>query len=121
MSFLSKIGKILGVIGAVAGSLVGLPSLQALLSPKAQAVETKVVSELGAIGSLVSIIEGAFAALGKQNGTGADKLKAIVPQVAQIIQASELVAGKKLANEALFTQGVTAITSGVADVLNSVQ
>jgi len=41
--------------------------------------------------------------------------------VSQLIQQSELVAGKKIKNEELFIQGCTSITSGAADVLNSLE
>lgn len=121
MSFLTKLGLILAKVGSVAAELAGLPSLQALLSPRVAAVEGKVVSELGSIGALVSVVEGVFTAMGNQTGSGAQKLAAIVPQVAKVIQASELVASRKLKDETLFTKGVTDITSGVAEVLNSLE
>jgi hypothetical protein len=50
---------------------------------------------------------------------GPDKLKAAAPAVAQIVLTSSLVAGKKIANPALFQQGCTKVGDGVADILNS--
>jgi hypothetical protein len=52
-------------------------------------------------------------------GTGAQKLAASAPLVANILKTSELVSGKKIADEVLFMQGATDITSGMAKILNS--
>ena len=37
-----------------------------------------------------------------------------------IVLTSEAVSGKKIANEALFTQAITEITQGVVDLYNSI-
>jgi hypothetical protein len=52
-------------------------------------------------------------------GGGAAKLAAATPLVATIIKGSELVSGHKIANETLFIQGCTDLTSAVAEILNS--
>jgi hypothetical protein len=55
------------------------------------------------------------------NTPGPDKLKAASPLVAQIIHQSEMLAGKKIDDKVLFAAGVEKITSGMADILNSVK
>ena len=121
MTFLSKLGKVLATIVNIAGIAAGIgPILQGFLgsnasTSKAGAVVGTVVNDLTAIGQTVLSAE----TLIQGTGTGATKLAAATPLVAQIIQTSELVAGHKIANEALFIQGSQKITSGVADILNA--
>lgn len=119
MSFLKKLGL---TLVTVASDVLGLapfvsPLITGLLgsNPKAQAVASTVINDFSKVGQVVvqteAILQGA--------GNGAQKLQAATPLVAQIIKTSELLAGKKIANEALFIQGAQKITSGTADVLNS--
>ena len=51
--------------------------------------------------------------------SGQDKLKAATPAMAQLILKSDLMVGQKIKNPVLFEKGVASITSGFADVLNS--
>lgn len=53
-------------------------------------------------------------------GSGAAKLEAAIPLVSGIIKSSELVSGKKIADEAKFTLAVQEITQGVVDLLSSI-
>ena len=113
MSFLKKFGTVLlRIVGIVAGIA---PVLEQSLPQS-----TPVIDKLTQIGNMVLTAEGMFAALGLGK-TGADKLRAATPFVAQIIQASELLAGKKIKNEALFTAACAGITSNMADLLNSLE
>lgn len=114
MTFLSKLGSILAkVIGIVTG--IG-PIIQPFLgSGKAGTVATTAINDLTQIGQVVVTAE----ALIQGTGTGATKLAAATPLIAQIVQTSEMVSGKHIANEALFIQGCSKITGGTADVLNS--
>lgn len=121
MTFLSKLGKVLATIVNIAGIAAGIgPILGGFLGSKVSgAVSTvtgKIVNDLTAVGQTVLMAETMI----QGTGTGAMKLAAATPLVAQIIQTSELVAGHKIANEALFIQGSQKITSGVADILNSI-
>ncbi len=117
MNFLKKLGTILA---NVAGAAVGIgPIIQPFLgSGKAGQIETKAVNDLTSIGSLVVTIQAAFASV--PGATGAQKLQALVPLVANIVKTSEMVAGKKIADEARFTLGNQEIAQGVYDVLSSI-
>ena len=113
MTFLKKFGTVLlRIVGVVAGIA---PIVEQSLPQS-----TPIIDKLTQIGNMVLIAEGMFAGTATAT-TGADKLKAVTPFVAQIIQASELVAGKKIKNEVLFTSACTGIASNVADLLNSLE
>jgi hypothetical protein len=116
MTFLKKLGTILL---NVAGIAVGIgPLIGPLLgSGKAGAVTGTVVNDLTAIGTTVVQIETAFAAV--SGSTGAQKLQAAIPLVSNIIKTSEMVVGKKIANEALFTKACTEYAQATVDLLNS--
>lgn len=115
MSFLKKFGvAVLRIIGIVAGVA---PVIQQSLPQT-----TPILDKLTQVGNVILMVEGMFtAAFGPDNKTGADKLKAATPYVAQIIQSSEIMVGKKIKNEALFQQACTQITSSMADILNSIE
>jgi len=113
MTFLKKLGQILATAGAVAFGVY--PLIQPLLgSGKAKDITGEAVNDLSAIGQLVVMIETAL-----QGKPGPEKLAALLPLVENIVKTSELVSGKKIANDALFTQGVKEVSQGVVDILNS--
>ncbi len=112
-TFLGKLGKALAQGLAIAAG-VG-PIIEPFLGSKVQTAVTTGVNDLTSIGQLVATAE----AMIQAPGSGAAKLAAASPLVAQIISTSELVAGKKITNEALFTKACQEITGGVADLLNS--
>ena len=119
-TFLSKLGKVLGTVVNIAGIAAGVgPILQGFLgsagAAKAAVTVGTVTNDLTAIGGVVVQAE----AIIQTPGSGSAKLAAATPLVANIIQTSELLSGKKIANEALFIQGSQKITSGMADVLNA--
>lgn len=112
MTFLSKVGKFLsqGIL-----ALTGLsPLFSQWFGAKASATVTTITNDLTAIGGVVTNAE---ALLGPD--TGAAKLEAAAPLVANIVKTSELVSGHKIANQALFIQGCTDLTHAVAEILNS--
>jgi hypothetical protein len=76
-------------------------------------------SELGAIGNVITIVESTADAIG--NATGPAKAAAALPYVSSLIQASALMVGKQIADEAGFTSGSTMIIDGVVQILNSVK
>jgi hypothetical protein len=78
-----------------------------------------VTSELATIGNVVTIVESTAAALG--SGTGVSKLSAALPYVSSLIQASELMVGKQVSDEAGFEAGCTQVINGVVAILNSVK
>ena len=121
MTFLKKLGQIILKVGEVAAELAGAgPLVTQFLGSgsKVGATVTTVVSDLSQIGQLVTTIEAAFAAI--PNSTGAQKLQAAIPLVASVIKTSEIVSGKKIANDALFTQAVQEYVQATVDLLNSI-
>jgi hypothetical protein len=116
-SFLKNLGSsLVKVVGIASG--VG-PIIEPFLgSGKPATVATSVVNDLTSIGQVVLQTETAFAAVA--GSTGAQKLQAAIPLVSNIIKTSELVVGKKIANEALFTQACQEYTQATVDLLNSI-
>lgn len=118
MTWLKKAGQVLLQILKYAAGIMPMVTA-ALPTLGAPAKETDTLTKIG--GAVVTA-EAMITATSDPNAkTGALKLKAATPLVAQIIQASELLAGKKVKNEALFEQACTGITSNVADLLNSLE
>jgi hypothetical protein len=120
-SFVSVLKKIGEVIVDAAGILTGVGPLITNLIPAGSQANTVVgtaISDLTQIGSIVTTVESAFSAVTTAK-TGPLKLQAAAPLVSQIIQQSALVAGHPIANSTLFNQGVTEVTQGVVDILNS--
>lgn len=116
MTFLKKLGQVLLKIVGIA---VGIgPIVQPFLGSGVQPVVTQINNDLTAIGQVVVQIETAFAAVA--GSTGTQKLAAAIPLVGNIIRTSELVAGKKIANEAQFTLAIQEYTQATVDLLNSI-
>jgi hypothetical protein len=116
MSFLKKLGLILVNVATTAAGIG--PILAPLLGNKAGAVAGAVgvvANDLTAIGTVVVQIETAL-----HGKAGADKLAAAVALVGPIIRTSQLVTGKKIADEALLQKGIAEVTQGVVDILNSI-
>ena len=116
-SFLKNLGSSLVKVVAIASG-VG-PIIQPFLgSGKPATVAASVVNDLTSIGQVVLQIETAFAAV--TGSTGVQKLQAAIPLVSNIIKTSELVVGKKIANQVLFTQACQEYTQATVDLLNSI-
>lgn len=81
----------------------------------------KVSDTLTEVAKLVSIVEAVGAGLKNEGGlTGEQKLQGISGSVAQVVLQADFMIGNKIEDDALFQAGVTKITSGMADVLNSI-
>lgn len=116
MTFLSKLGLILAKgLSILTGASPLISLVLGSAHPQAQAEVQTVSQDLTQIGQVVVTAE----SLLQGTGNGATKLAASTPLVASIVKTSEMVSGHQIANESLFMQGCTKITSGVADVLNS--
>jgi len=115
MTFLKKLGSALAQGIALATGMWPLVSKFFGAGTAASQTANTVVNDLTAIGQVVVQAEAMF----QGSGTGASKLAAATPLVANIIKTSELVAGHKISNEAAFTAACQAITSDVANLLNS--
>jgi hypothetical protein len=110
MSFLSKLGQIVATVTGLA------PLFPALFgSAKVTQAVTVGVNDFNAIAQVIVQVETAL-----QGKTGADKFTAAVNLVGPIIRTSQLVSGKKIADEALLQKGINEVTQGVVDVLNSI-
>lgn len=114
MTFLKKLGQILAKGLAIAVG-VGPLIVPFLGSGKSAQVAGTVVNDLTAIGQRVLEIETAI----QTPGSGAQKLQAAIPLVTNIIKTSELVSGKKIANEELFNKACIGYTQATVDLLNS--
>ena len=115
MTFLKKLGQYLAEGVALATGLWPLVSQFFGSSTKAQQTATTVINDLTAIAQVVVQTEAVI----QTPGSGAAKLQAAAPLVANIVKTSELVSGHKIANETLFIQGCTDLTNAVAEILNS--
>lgn len=116
MTFLKKLGQIiLSVAGVAAG--IGPIVLPFLGSGKAGTVATVALNDLTSLGQTIATIEAAGAAV--PGITGAQKLAMATPLIANIIKTSELVAGKKIANPALFTKASGEFAQATVDLLQS--
>ena len=112
MTFLKKLGVVLLKATEI---IVGFgPTIPA----KYQALGTTIVSDLKAIETIIVQVEGVGQVLGLP---GPDKLRAASPLVAQMVLQSSVVAGRKIADPALFQRGAQKIADGMADVLNSLK
>lgn len=126
MNFLKKFGSVLAKVVGVAAQAAPLAgavgAAVSAANPNNQTVKA-VTGEIGAISGVLTSIEAAFQAASSDPNakSGPDKLKAAAPLVGSIIKSSELMVGKTVANEGLFEQAVTGITSSFADLLNALE
>lgn len=115
MTFLKKLGQaLLQGVAVVTGIW---PIVQPLFGSHTAAAQTAgtVVNDFTQIAGIVAQVEAVI----QTPGSGAAKLSAAIPLVTNIVKTSELVAGKKIANETLFVQACSEITQGMVDLLNS--
>lgn len=116
-SFLKKLGAALANFAK--SDIPALAAVGAIVTPflgsgkVAQAVSTG-VNDLVAIGQQAVTVEVAM-----QGQPGPAKLAALIALVGPILKTSELVAGKKIADEALFTKATQGIAQGAVDLLQS--
>lgn len=110
--------KLIG-LGIVKGAQIFTgfsPMVKAHLSDKGDAVVDHFNDTLNQAAMIVVQVEAIGAAL---KLTGNQKLEAATPLITQLILKSDLMIGKKIDNQALFTEGVQNIVDGVVKVLNS--
>lgn len=116
--FLSVLGTIVRVVGQASGFI---PMINPFVPAKDQGVAQNVEDKLSQALSVVVTAEQMFtAAYGAEGKKGSDKLKAATPFIAQLVQQSPLLLGKKIANETLFEDACSRLTAALADILNSV-
>ena len=123
VSWLKKYGlTILKDIGIVLGFV---PQIVPQINPNSNQTVTTVSNTLTGIANIIQTVEAAFAAaFGGTAKTGAAKLQAVQPQVSALIQewlAANFPGSAKIGNQTLFAQGVTEVSQGVVDILNSIE
>jgi len=114
MTFLKKLGQILLKGVGIAASIGGL-SLPFLGSGKAAQIGTTVINDLTQMSSMAIAIEAAL-----QGKPGTEKLAALIPLITNIVRTSEVVSGKKIADEAKFTLACQEYAQATVDLLNSI-
>jgi hypothetical protein len=111
----------------IAGVLKGFQIAQSFLplitgiapnNPKVQETVNAVSDDLTKVAGIVTTVEAIGASL-KLDGPA--KLTAAGPLVAQVFLQSEFVIGHKVKDEARFKAGVDKATSGVVDILSSLE
>lgn len=116
MTFLKKLGQtVLKVVGLATGFL---PLFSQTFG--SGSVVAQVTDDLTKVASAVQTVEVVIGAVSDPAAqTGSQKIKAVIPLIAQIVQQSEIMSDKKISNETLFTQGCQELGQGMADILNS--
>ncbi len=113
MNFLKKFGSAILKITQI---VTGMGPIFAQAVPQASGTITVVTSELQQLAGVIGTVE----AIGQTLSLpGTQKAQAAGPLVAQVILQSTFMAGKKIADEALFTKACTALGGDIADLLNS--
>jgi hypothetical protein len=115
--FLKTAGKVIATIIKVAGELTGVLPIVETVAPKTAPVLDKFQSML----KCAVDVEGYFtAAFGPDNKTGSQKLAALTPAIAAIVQTVEPFASKRIQDPGKFQSACTGLASNLADLLNSV-
>jgi len=116
MNFLSKIGKIVGQVLTTWSGIA--PIVRGFLPPDVQGKILPIMDTILEVRDVIITVE-EIAALSSLEIRGAEKLRIAGPLVGKVILRSTLVANKKVKDPELFKQGTTAVASGMADILNS--
>lgn len=117
MTTLQKLGSIvLKIVGIAAGEL---PLIAPALPPKVATVAAAAVDKLDQGLGVITTAEQMFTAAGQGAKTGSAKLQAATPFVAALVQQTDTLVGKKPKDEAGFEKACTALTSALADIMNS--
>lgn len=116
MAFLKKFGQIVLKVTSI---VTGFQPLLTATIPgtKDEAVIQRVQDSLVLVAGVVGQAEVFGQALALK---GEDKLKAAIPAASQIVLTA-LVAGKKIKDVELYNKGISQITAGTADVMNSLE
>lgn len=111
MNWLKQFGSLVLKIGQI---VAGIAPVVRKDAPYLQTI----ANDLEQIARIIQDVEVIGQVLGS---AGPDKLKMAAPLVAQVVVRSDLLAGRRIADATRFQAGVTAIASGMADVLSSLE
>lgn len=115
MTFLKKFGQ---VVAQILGLVTGLGPVFGASIPGSASAISAVGDTLERILAVILSVEATGAALALP---GPQKLAAATPQVAQVILASAFLAHHEIADPTKFKGAIAQITSGFADLLNSLK
>lgn len=115
-SFLKKAGTLL--VNTVSVVELGYPVLGKLLPSKVAGVADTIVTDLEHMSGVVTSVEAVAAAI-PQGLTGEQKFKAALPGITRAVAMSSIVAGKKIADQALFNKACSEYAQATVDMLNS--
>lgn len=116
VSFLKKAGTLL--VNAVSVVELGYPVLGKLLPPKVEGVADVAVRDLEQFSGVVTSVEAVAQAL-PTGLTGEQKFAAALPGITRAVAQSSIVAGKKIADQALFQKACAGYAQATVDMLNS--
>ena len=110
VSLLSKIGHVMAVVLGYAKPI--LQEVGRVIPGNDPAEQVfNAISAAEAVGVIVQ----------QQGGTKLDKLQLVLPYAADVFKNSELLAGKEIADEALFTEGVQDVINGEVKILKAIK
>lgn len=116
VSFLKKAGTLL--VNTVSVVELGYPVLGRLLPAKVQGVASEIVTDLEHFSGVVTSVEAVAAAI-PSGLTGEQKFAAALPGITRAVAQSSIVAGKKVADQALFQKACSEYAQATVDMLNS--
>ena len=116
VTFLKKAGALL--VNTVSVIELGYPILGRLIPKAGQEMAATVVHDLEQFSGVVTTIEEIGAAI-PAGLTGEQKFAAALPGITRAIAASSVMAGKKIADQALFKKACGEYAQATVDMLNS--
>lgn len=116
VSFLKKAGTLL--VNAVSIVELGYPVLGKLIPKSAAGVADVIVTDLEQFSGVVTSVEAVAAAL-PTGLTGEQKFAAALPGITRAVAQSSIVAGKKIADQALFQKACSEYAQATVDMLNA--
>jgi hypothetical protein len=116
VSFLKKAGALL--VNAVSVIELGYPVLGKLIPKNAAGVADVIVTDLEQFSGVVTSVEAVSAAL-PAGLTGEQKFAAALPGITRAVAQSSIVAGKKIADQAMFQKACSEYAQATVDMLNS--
>ena len=116
VDFLKKIGEI-AQAGAILVPVFG-PLIKNMI-PGSKSIIQNVEDEIGKFANAVVQVEVITAGL-KANIPGDQKIKAVLPNIAQVVAMSSVVFGKKISDKALYDKAIMGYAQATVDLLKSV-
>jgi hypothetical protein len=116
VTFLKKAGTLL--VNAVSVIELGYPVLGKLLPAKVQGTADTVITDLEQFSGTVTSVEAMAAAI-PTGLTGEQKFAAALPGITRAVAQSSVLAGKKIADNAMFQKACNEYAQATVDLLNS--